>query len=293
MQMTDVDTNPKISDLKSAIPPNIAKKMGNDGVNAIISKNVVHTNQPDYSSMMAIDSLPSKYLRYPEGTKIYGRPFNIKELIKLANINDQNALTIIDDMIRSTIKGIAIDDILVGDKIYLLLWLRANTYPESGYSIPFRCQKCEAESTYDFKVDAIDIDYMRSDFNIEDPVELSTGDFIAFKYLTMCDEQRIQKFKSSVRTSMTKYDDDILSLAAAVETINGEKKSLIEVYNFISNVKIYSQIKGYLEAFNFGVSNVLNVVCNKCGGVGPVGITFQSDFFLPSYQFKHLARNDV
>jgi hypothetical protein len=300
MKMTDVDTkvvkkpvSPK-KDLSDVIPSHIQQHVNAEQINDLISKNVNQKmSQSDYSNMMFIDNLPSKYLKYPEGTKIYGRPFNIDELIKLSNINEITALTIIDDMIRATVKGINVNDILIGDKIYILLWLRANTYPESGYSVPFTCGKCQNESTYDFKVDNMDINYIREDFNVEDPVELPNKDFLVFKYLTIGDEERIRKFKQSMTKSFTKYNDDILLMAAAISTINGEKKSLVEIYDYIKDPKIYSQVKGYLNNFDFGVSNILNVKCNKCGGTAPVGITFQSDFFLPNYQFDQFTRNDV
>ena len=38
--------------------------------------------------------------------------------------------------------GIDTSSILVGDKLYLTLWLRANTYPQSGYSVGFECPSC-------------------------------------------------------------------------------------------------------------------------------------------------------
>src|SRR5271157_2860124 len=116
MNMTDVSGDltpqkpgrPRKSDLAAAIPPSIANKVSADQINQLIAKNV---NQPtamkpdDYAGMMPILDLPSKYTRYPEGTRIYGRPFNIRELIKLANLNENNALIIIDDLLRcGTIK---------------------------------------------------------------------------------------------------------------------------------------------------------------------------------------------
>lgn len=286
--------------LKSAIPPNIAKEVDSEQINKLIESNAAgNTKVPkmepkDFAKMMQIDNLPSKYRKYPEGTKLYGRPLNLRELMKLANINENNAVTVIDDILKcGTIKGLDLNKLLVGDKLYILLWLRANTYPESGYSVPFHCSVCDKDTTYDFKVDDIGINYIREDYDIEEPVELSNKEFITFKYLRIEDENKIQRFKESTRKSITIYDDNILILAATVNTINGESKTLMEAYNYISDPQIYSQIKGYVTEFDFGISNILNVKCNACGGMAQVGLSFREDFFVPAYRFSKFTRNAI
>ena len=294
--MSDVHETKKPTEelLKAAIPDNIKKNVGAAEINELIksSKKMDMTSE-DFSKFILIENLPSKYLRYPEATKLYGKPLDIKQLKKLANINVQNATSTIDDILRGALKGIEFDNILVNDKLYLTLWLRANTYPESGYSVPFICPDCNEQTSFDFKVENIGINYIRDDINFEEPFELSTGDFVVFKYPTVKDEQRIVNFKDSVRKSYTKYDDDTLALVMTIDTINGKKMSIMEEYNFISDVKVYSQIKGYITDFDFGISDVLSVKCNKCGGAAQVGLSFREDFVIPLYRSAKHSRNGI
>ena len=294
--MTDAPEEKKAEQLASAIPDHVKAGLDAEKINDIIKANV-NTQEPmkqdDYSKLLFIDKLPSKYQRYPEGTKLYGKPLDIKQLKKLSTMTPLNATSVIDDILRGTIKGIDFDSILVSDKLYLILWLRANTYPESGYSVPFFCSQCNTMQTYDFKVENIDINFIREDMPFEDPVELPGGDFITFKYPTIKDERRIEKFKESVKKSFEKYDSDTLSLCATVNEINGKSLSLMETYNFISNTKIYSQIKGYINEFDFGISDTLNVTCNSCGGTAQMGLTFREDFFIPIYRFGKYSRNGI
>lgn len=293
--MEDVSEERKEA-LKNAIPDNVKKAVDADTINQLIQTAVDKPKQmtpDDYARHIYIDNLPSKYLKYPEGTKIYGRPMSLRELKKLSTITTNNASSVIDDVLRSTIKGIAFDDILLGDKLYLIFWLRANTYTESGFSVPFVCTECENETSYDFKVDNIGVNPIREDAVYEEPLELPNKDFIVFKYPTLKDEQRISRFKEAVRKSMTKYDDDTLTLAVNIDTINGKPLPLLDVYNYISDAKVYSQVKGYVNDFDFGINSVLTVKCNSCGGTAQAGLTFREDFFIPPYRFAKSARNGV
>jgi len=301
MNMSDVPEGksaemPRADQLAAAIPDNIKAGLDTEKIENIVKAaigNPEAMKADDYSKLILIDNLPSKYLRYPEGTKLYGRALDIRQLKKLANMTQTNATSIIDDIIRGTIKGITFDNILVSDKLYIILWLRANTYPESGYSVPFFCDQCNSMQTYDFKVDNIGINYIREDMAFEEPLELPGGDFITFKYPTIKDEERIKKFRESMKKSFEKYDSDTLALCMTVNEINGKSLSLIETYEYVSNIKIYSQIKGFVSEFDFGISDELTVTCNSCGGTAQVGLSFREDFFIPAYRFGKYSRNGI
>ena len=303
MNMIDVNETAQPTNrqeaLKSAIPDHVKRNADAEEINQMIQKETAkHTSAPsitpdELSKFLQITNLPSKYLRYPEGSILYGKPLDVPQLKKMSTMTPDTASTIIDDILKSATRGIPIEEIMISDKLYILLWLRANTYPESGYSIPFVCSSCEKQSTYDFKVDDIDINYIRDDINFEEPLELSTGDFVVFKYPRVKDEIRIQRFKDSVRKAYSKYDDDTLSMVTAINSVNGKNMTVMETHDFLNNTKIYSQIKGYISDFNFGISSVLNVKCNSCGGQTQTGITFREEFTIPSYQFAKSSRNGV
>lgn len=295
MKVSNVDEIKKAETLAAAIPAFAKKDMDANTINEMIKKqsNKNAMEPDDYVKFLKIDNLPSKYLYYPEGTAIYGKPLIIPQLKKIANMTPLNASTTLDDIIRSAVRGIDINEILISDKLYIILWLRANTYPDSGYCVPFTCDSCDNISSFDFKVDDIDINYIRDDIKFESPLELSTKDFIICKYPRIKDETRIQKFKDSVKKSFEKYDEDILNLTMTIDTVNGKEMSVMEMYNFISDTKIYSQIKGYADDFNFGISSILNVKCNKCGGTIPTGLSFREDFVIPSYKFTQSSRNGI
>ena len=75
--------------------------------------------------------LPSKFKFYPSNVQISARPLKVIEIKKLSALNDTNFNFIINDILSKAISGININKLFIADKIYLLFWLRANTYRDS------------------------------------------------------------------------------------------------------------------------------------------------------------------
>jgi hypothetical protein len=232
-----------------------------------------------------INDLPSKYKLYPEGTKILGRPLKVIEVKKLASLTDENAGYIINDILRRTIKGIDVNNILLADRFYIVLWLRSNTYRDSGYVVQYQCPKCEKETDFHFELKDLEVVYLSDDYNPNKDIRLKSGDVIKFKFLTIADEFNLDRFKET--NSRMQYDEELLSISEMITSINGQKKTLMEKYLWLTedlSPEDYSYIISYIEKYGMGVKPYINVTCKLCGGTSPVGMTFRPDFILPTYK---------
>ena len=272
--------------MRQVVPEHIQKQMGPQGMMQAAQKSAapppIGQPQPvDMSKMIPIEGLPSQGKFYD--TPLYGRALKVGELKKLDNMGD-NASSVIDDIIRSACGGPAFEQIMVGDKLFIILWLRANTYPKSQYRVRFLCDGCDgAESEFHFSTNNVSIKPISSK-DINGPLTLSNGDSITFKYITIADENRIKNFQKSVRSSKTVFDDDTLILASSITGVNGEQKSLMSLHSYLhSSPEIYAEVDSYLSDFDFGIDPVLNVTCSRCGGISPMGLSFRRDFIIPSY----------
>lgn len=232
--------------------------------------------------------LPSKYRLYPEGTKFYGRPLFVKELKKLASMNEDNHTSIINEILSTAIKGIDINEIYVADKIYLILWLRANTYKNSDFSIKYRCPECKAENSYMFGVEHLDIKYLPDNYKLEPLTLINTEDEIEFDFPKIKDENRIKFFKeNSSRNKIDDSDEDDLNIASYIRKINGETVNLQRAYDFIKtleqNPEDYMNILSHISDMDFGMSQEILVTCKnpKCEEVNHLPISFRPEFFLP------------
>lgn len=236
-----------------------------------------------------VNDLPSRYYFYPEGTKIYARPLNVSEVKSLSRMDIDNSDTIINKVLMAAVKGIDHSQILTPDKFYLILWLRANTYRDSGYEISFKCPHCLTKSSYNFTVDALDIIYAKD--NTLDGRVLTLPESkkkVKIKLKRILDEKRIEEFSKMIKNTGREIDMEEVEYAAIISEVDGVNMSLLNSIKFISSISPidFSYIDSYMEHINFGVSEKVRAVCNNCKEETPQGVTFQKEFFLPKHSFE-------
>ena len=236
-----------------------------------------------------IDDIPTKYKLYPEGVKLSARPLKVIEVKKLTSITDDNADSVVNDILRKCIRGININDIYSADKLYLLLWLRANSFRDNRYVVDFNCPVCQKDSTYHFDINMVNIDYLSDNYN-NDSVELSNGDNIKVKLLQIKDEIALSSFETKYgnlfKHSDDEIDEELLAISYMIDTVNSEKLSDVDRYRYLLTLspEDFSIITTKLNELNVGIKSYMNVKCDKCGGESQVGITFHPDFFLPKFK---------
>lgn len=231
--------------------------------------------------------IPSMFKLYPKGTKLFGRKLDVLEIKKLAQRNEYNENFIVKDIFSTVFKGINPEDIYREDKLYLLLWLRANTFNEKGFSVDFKCTKCDELSTYDFSLDNLNVKFFNDKFFENNIVKMRNGDSIEVKYLTVKEEEKLEAAEEEF--AKMKINKDLLETAASIKTINNENIPLINKYHYLINLKPSTdcmKLEAVINKYDFGVRPILNVKCNNCGGVGPCGVTFRKSFLTPEYRLS-------
>jgi hypothetical protein len=240
------------------------------------------------SNYWKIDGLPSLCKFYPEGTQILGRPMKVLEVKKIASMSETNGDFILNDIVKKTTKGINTDDLYVADKLYICFWLRANSYRDSGYVVPFICPKCESKSEYHFEVDNLEIQTISDDFSPDKPLKMKNGDIVQYDYLRVKDELFIDRFKEINSSMIGGIDDELLAMAQMIKVINGKQPTLLQKYYWVTELdpSDYAYLRTYMEKKGMGIKPYINATCKECGGTAPIGVSFQSAFFIPEYKFE-------
>jgi len=262
---------------------NDANTVDNIGVNIKPDTNVNYWD---------IIDIPTKYRLYPEGTQITARPLKVLEIKKLTSINEYNADSVVNDILRKCVRGIDVNEIYSADKMYLLLWLRANSFRDNNYVVGFTCNLCDKESSYHFDIDNIEIDYLSDDYDPDEIIKLSSGDTIKVKLLQIKDEiattSFINRYSSLFDNSGDGIDDELLALSFMIELVNGVAMDPLKKYNYVldMNPGDFAALTTRLQDTTVGIKPFMNVTCEECGGESQLGITFQPDFFLPRTKTK-------
>lgn len=279
-----------ISDQQQIKPKSspVANPSQQQNLSEVLSGNTVDYNDLQNSNYWEITNLPSRYKLYPEGTKIMGRPLKTLELKKLSSMNDSNANFIINDILKKTIKGINIDDIYIADKLFLILWLRANSFRDSSFRVDFHCDKCETDSDFHFDVDNIEIKYLSDSYNPDKQIVLKSGHRIKLDFLTIGDENKVERFKENNKGSLMEFDSEMLTIASMISEVDGQRLGMFEKYMFVVNLdpQDFTMIVSYVDTFGMGIQPYMNVKCAKCGGISQLAVTFRPEFFFPSYKFE-------
>jgi len=257
------------------------------------SNNIGVSIKPDTNvNYWDIDDIPTKYRLYPEGTKLSARPLKVLEIKKLTSINEMNADSVVNDILRKCVRGIDINEIYSADKMYLLLWLRANSFRDNNYVVGYVCPLCNTESSYHFDINNIEIDYLSDNYDPNKLITFSNGDEVKVKLLQIKDEiattSFINRYSSLFENTNDGIDDELLALSFMIEYVNGVEMDPLQKYNYIldMNPGDFAALTTRLQDTTVGIKQVMNVTCNECGGESQLGITFQPDFFLPRYQTK-------
>lgn len=246
------------------------------------------TEKKEDDGYLSVDYLPTKYKLYSKGTLIKARALKILEVKMLSSLNESNANYVINDVLRRCIRGIELEDLYVADKIYLLYFLRANTFKDSSYKVEFQCPKCEKSSNYNFELDVLKIHELgEEEFKqIGKPVKTPSGHELTFNtYLTIREEEEIQQFLKDNEKSMMKFDEEILSLCKMIEKIDGQEKGLIQKYMFVTEdltAPDFSFIRGHIEKIGVGLDPYVTAKCNECSGKSQLLLPFDPSFFFPT-----------
>lgn len=240
-----------------------------------------------------VEGLPTRYKLYPEGTKIFGRPLTVKEVKLLASIGQDNFDFIVNQILNAAIKGIDIQNLVVADKLYLIFWLRANTYKNDGYSSTYTCPKCKRDNNYLFGVADLVVKELSDEFVPGEPLQLLTNeDIIVVQFPTVKEENQVNQLSNSKTAEA--FDDDMLTLASMIKSINGKELSLRMKYEYVvqMNPEDYAFIYSYIQENDIGVAPVAKMNCQHadCGEEISIEIRFHEEFFLPKYNFRRNPR---
>jgi len=118
------------------------------------------------------------------------------------------------------------------------------------------------------------------------PLELPQSKHkIKLRQILVKDERLIKSFLSDPK--FQDYDEDLITVAAVIETVNGDTLSLKDKYDLITEDLTVVDSMFLMSTYKKNEISIvpeLKVTCNTCGGSAETPITFRPDFFLPEFK---------
>lgn len=232
-------------------------------------------------------TLPSKGVFYGDqlpGGEVVVQPMTIKEEKLLANpATDRSEL--INTLVESCVElPFGIDELLVGDKLFLLFMIRAVSYG-SKYGFELKCPSCGTKNVHEIKVpEEMGLRVLGPEdtepFFTELPV---CGRKVGLRLLRVKDERYVERQMKRQKNQPVFYDEYCTRLALHVVTVDDNELSTMDCLEFVSN--LYSQdslaISSSIEEMDCGPDLLLNVQCPRCGDETEEAMPLTVEFFRP------------
>jgi len=236
------------------------------------SSNIKNNESKDFSALIKVDLLPSKFLPYPEKSEIFFRSYTYGEISQISQskvgINDK-----INMAIRGiTTKGFNVDEISYFDLQYVSLLRRGSTFATNDFSVRYKCRNKEVRKIIEGK-EKIE-SCQKENFEI---LPLTNFEFIDLEIpqLPINVKFKDRKVRFDVfrvkdylyLNNVNKADDAIAILA-----IQTDIKDFEEAYKFIQGVSGDDLVllKRIDVMLNHGLKH-FKLKCRDCGYINYIG----------------------
>lgn len=247
-------------------------------------------------------SLPSRGLLYgdkiPAGlTSVTPMDTDDEEMLMGAK-QEADRLAIINNILLRHLdtKGLSVEDLLVGDRVYALFIIRNISFGPD-YQFTVRCDSCAETFTHILKVpEGLRIRVLNSE-DANEPICTVlpvSGKKIGLKHLRGKDETAVRTYVRDVRAmagahgEVVKGDPSYLyRIARAICQIDGKDcdingaLGLLKGPNRLTSTDSIS-IQNKLEEMSCGISLKLKVFCPECAGLNEMMMPFTTEFFRPT-----------
>jgi hypothetical protein len=214
-------------------------------------------------------SLPSKSKFY-KGAKVFLRPMTFEDE-KAITVGKKYREDILKILLSRCLKGINSKDVVLMDKLYLLMKLREISYQEK-YPTVLACQSCAKPNNLIFTLDDLNIKYLEDDAEIEPEIELpKTKVKVKIKHPRLEDEVYLN--------DELKIVDNIWRFIVSINGI--EDPTLIT--KFLKDPRIPIQdVHKLIESIfksDYGVSMTVKFNCDSCNYQNIDTLPLGSNFF--------------
>lgn len=245
-------------------------------------------------------TLPSNGIPYGALTgEVTILPTTTKEEKMITSAGPNSGISIIDTLISRCVRGIDVkpEDMLVGDRNYLMLAIRAVGFGEE-YQYQISCPSCKQVFVHKVQLpNDLEVVHLKKDFVEPFEVELPrSGIKLELRLLRGTDEKEIQKYEEKIYRVVNvqeagdpSYDYRRARHVVKVTLKNGkvvENKSEDATNEIIAIMSSFSSIdnmafRDALSANDCGVDSELQYSCPKCSDVFTRMLPMTVDFFRP------------
>lgn len=250
----------------------------NGGDLATITKTVMQQNIKNQIPLNK-SLLPSKGLLYKNDITV--KKLTTLDIKNLSTVTSDNIDGVMNGILARNVSGVQVNDILVGDKIWFIFYLRSITYNDYPFDIKYDCENCNNKGIFKMRFDDLKVTYLPEDFEYE--YKMNNGDVITIGFPTVGNEIECNLIlKEPEKYSVTPIDESLLNISNYIKSINGSVQSPMNAYRYIEDLDAlsFTNFANYMADVSFGVKPYIEIKC-ECGNTVTVPLVFSAEYFMP------------
>jgi len=213
--------------------------------------------------------LPTKGLFYEEGQKIYIRPFSYDEEKMMMTASKAGSINLVDNLIRRCLQGIAVEELTIPDKVFILFKLRELSYGNE-YKVNLMCEQCEHSNELVVEINKLNINYTPEDAQQLQEIHLPGCNRKAFVIIPRVKDEKYV-------TSPSLLMDNIWRFVERVEDI--EDRDIIRSFIKKLPASDISILKQAIIGQDWGIDTLVKFHCLQCEAVNENSLPLNADFF--------------
>ena len=241
--------------------------------------------------------LPSRGALYDPDSLLYNREaLKIKAMTAheediLASAAFHKEGTAITHLLSSCItdKSIDPDDLILGDRVSLMIGIRVTGYGPS-YNATATCTSCGSNNRFEANLTDLAIKRLKikptaegkNEFEFVLPV---TKKRVTFKYLTAREDRlRTQAAQNAAKVLRSKIDTTVTDfLESSITSIDG-KTDRLKIKHFVKNMPAFDSrtLRNFIRENEPGIDMTAEFTCSSCGAANQVALPITTEFFWPS-----------
>ena len=215
-------------------------------------------------SIQVID-LPSKFLPYPEGSKIFYKPYSFNELEMWSNSNTMSKAERFSlGLAGITTVGFDKCDLDFNDYVYIQVLRKLSTFNDTLFNLPYKCPSCELDvvetkNLAELEFSDIKVPKLPVKVILEDKTELS------FSVKTI-------NTIMSLPEDLNELEDGKIIHELSSKIINMDYNQAKEIIGNVENGNDINLMAEVYDLLDFG-SNTIDCLCPKCETVNIITLS--------------------
>jgi len=228
---------------------------------------------------VALDSLPSKGVLYPEGTKIHYLPYTFGELLRhsASDVDTKDDIHIVAKGIQPT--GIEVKDLTYWDFVFIGILRNMTRGDVEWVGLSYNCPRCEQR--VNTSVLFTDIEF--TDLDIPKfPVVVNLKD-VNWEFYPLTMDKYVKLIEGEHNTD-SRY-------VFAAQVTNRPLDNTLALFD--SAIDEDAEVLEYIDGLLFHGPNPVTVTCNHCTKQVPIDITDKEVFIRPFRRSEFSPRDRI